>query len=73
MASAYSIIGQRQTTQLDPTGRPIDVMEITWQTIDGDVGSLRLPLDRYAPEVVRAEVEARIADMMEVRRLGREG
>jgi cbb3-type cytochrome oxidase cytochrome c subunit len=69
----YRIVGQRQTTQLNATGRPFDVMEVTFQTASGAVRSLRIPVERYTPEVVRAEVEAVVVDLETIAALGVEG
>lgn len=57
MADMWVVTSQRQTTDLDPSGRFADVMEITFRTQAGTTGSIRVPLDRYTPENVRSIID----------------
>lgn len=69
MAADYTIVAQNQTTDLTPDGRFVDVVQITFQTKDGDSGTVRVPLAEHTPENVAQLVGARAAAMIAIRRL----
>ena len=47
MAALYTVTGQRPTTVLGIGGHFQDVVEITFQTLSGDVGTLRVNANDY--------------------------
>lgn len=47
MAADFSVVDQRQTSELGAGGRFRDVMEVIAQTRTGVVFSVRVPLDQY--------------------------
>ncbi|HEY5985057.1 MAG TPA: hypothetical protein VIV12_01555 [Streptosporangiaceae bacterium] len=69
MAADYTIVAQSQTTDLTPDGRFVDVVEVTFQTKDGDTGKVRVPLSDHTAENVAQVVGDRAAAMIAVRRL----
>lgn len=69
MAADYTIIDQRQTTSLSPAGRFIDVVEVTFQTRDGDVGTVTVPLGEHTAENIRQVVGARAAAFIAIHNL----
>lgn len=66
MADSWSITGQRQTTDLGPDGRFVDVWEITYQTTSGRSGSVRVPKAQYTADRVRQLVDAEVAEILAV-------
>ncbi len=58
MADRWTVTAQRQTQDRGPGGRLQDVMEVTFSTLAGTEGTVRVPLDVYDPEVVRQMVDA---------------
>lgn len=68
MADMWHILpqGQRQSTQLAPTGVGFaDVWEITFQVdsgpATGTIGTVRVPVDLYTPDNVRDTINAQVA------------
>lgn len=52
MAKDWSVVDQRQTSELGAGGRFRDVMEIVAQTRTGVTFSVRVPVDQYDPDNV---------------------
>ncbi len=69
MAKDYTILVQSQTTDLTPDGRFIDVIAVTFQTKDGDTGTVRVPVSEHTAENVAQVVGDRAAQMIAVRKL----
>lgn len=70
MADMWHILpqGQRQSTQLAPTGVGFsDVWEITFQVdtgpAQGTIGTVRIPVDLYTPDNVRATIGDAVAKL----------
>lgn len=62
MADTYAITNQRQTTAV--VGNQFqDVMEVTFQTSRGEVGSVRIPLAQYNAAAVNTAIAARVTAM----------
>ncbi len=69
----YGITGQHQTSWLDPSGRFIDGVEVSF-TIPGHGGqSVRVPLDQYNADRVKALIEERVAHVSAIAQLGNAG
>ncbi len=69
MADTWQVVSQRQTSDITPDGRFIEVMEVVVQLVSGTTITERIPIDQYTPEVVGQRVEARVADVIEVENL----
>lgn len=69
MAANWTIDSQRQTSELSPSGRFQEVMEITFTTRTGTHGQVRIPLNLYNAEYVRQVVDQRVDNMMEIENL----
>lgn len=65
MADTYSITNQRQTTAV-VGNQFVPVMEVTFQTVRGEVGSVTLPLAQYSKDAVNTAIVARVAAMDDV-------
>lgn len=52
----WRVTGQVERTQIDPTGRPVQGMTVTFQTGSGTTGSVWLPLPLYTPDNVRKAI-----------------
>lgn len=63
MADAWKVTNQRQTTALSSGGTFQDVMEVTFQTTSGTVGSVRIPVNQYSPDAVKTAIDARVAQI----------
>lgn len=55
-APTWHVIGQVERTQIDPTGRPVQGMTVSFQTGSGTQGSVFLPLPLYTPDNVRKAI-----------------
>lgn len=60
MAAGWSVTAQRQTTDLSPDGRFVDVIEVTFLTDGGTAGTVRVPERQYSPERVRELIQQRV-------------
>ncbi len=69
MAQGWQIVAQRQTTDLTPDGRFVDIMEITAETTEGVTFTLKVPLSAYTPESVAQQASARAAQISAVHNL----
>jgi len=69
MAREWSIVAQRQTTDLTPDGRFVDIMEVTFETQEGVTGTVKLPLSSYSPDNVAQLVSSRAAQISAVHNL----
>lgn len=69
MAADWSIVAQRQTTDLTPDGRFVDIMEVTAETKEGTVFTLKINLRDYNPDTVAQLVSARAAQISAVHNL----
>ncbi len=69
MADNWQVVSQRQTSDITPDGRFIEVMEVVVQLVSGTTITERIPLDQYTPEVAQQRIEARVADVLAVENL----
>jgi len=70
MAQLYTVTGQRRTSALDNSGHFIDVVEITFTTPSGDVGTLRVNANDYMNlDSVRGKLEELAQQMENIRNL----
>ena len=65
MADTWSVVSQRQSSDITPDGRFIEVMEVVVETITGTTITERIPLAQYEPDLVAARIEARVARLLE--------
>lgn len=65
MADNWTVTNQRQTTTM-VAGTFQDAMEVTFQTTDGNTGSVTVPLTSFTPDIVRNAIEARVQSMADV-------
>ncbi len=56
MAEKYTVIDQRQTSELTPSGSFRDVFEVTFQDNYGHQGKVSIPKAGYSPEAVNAAI-----------------
>ncbi len=54
MAERYHVVSQEQGTEIAANGRVIDVMRVSFVTLDGTPASVTVPLSQYAADVVNA-------------------
>lgn len=59
MAAQYRVINQKPTIDITPFGEFVDVIEVTAETPTGAVFTIRVPVSRYEPDGVAAQ----LADM----------
>ena len=69
MADTWQVVSQRQTSDITPDGRFIEVMEVVVQLDSGTTITERIPIEQYTPEVVQGRIEARVGDVIEVENL----
>lgn len=69
MADTYHITNQKQSTALAPGGSFQDVMNVTFETASGTVGTVKIPLTQYSADAVKAAVEARVSEIDKVNAL----
>lgn len=60
MAQDWQVVAQRQTTDLAPDGRFVDVVEVTFTTQSGTAGTVRVAEQDYTPDRVRELIQARV-------------
>lgn len=59
--TGWKVTGQQQTTGLDESGRATQGVTVSYLTASGVSGSVFVPLTRYTPENVKAEIMDRVA------------
>lgn len=69
MAKDWTILAQRQTTDLTPDGRFLDVMEVTAETPEKVAFKVQVPVSSYSPETVAQVLDARAAKIRAVHQL----
>lgn len=67
---AYTVLSQRQTTVIDVSGNLTQVMEVTFQTTDGVVAHVDIPVSQYNVANVQAAIQAYEANITAVHQLG---
>jgi len=68
--AGYKVISQNQTVELRGDGRFIDVMEVTFETESGSTGTVKVPVQGYSAETVRAAVQPLADHMTEIDSIG---
>lgn len=69
MADNFTVTSQRQTQQLTPDGRFVDVIEVNFQIPSGNTGTVSIPVANYAPDYVKQVIEERANKMIAVEQL----
>lgn len=69
MADNYTVTSQTQTVQLTPQGTFRDVMEVTFDVPGVGSGTVRVPLDLYNADTVKAAIEQQVEHMTNVANL----
>jgi hypothetical protein len=69
MPQGWHVVQQRQTTDLTPDGRFVDIMEITVETVELVTFTLKVPISSYSPETVAQLASARAAQISAVHNL----
>ena len=69
MASDYTIVNQREVPDITLDGRFHRFIEVTFQTPEGHVGSVKIPEERYTAEYVDAQVAEQAATMRAIAQL----
>lgn len=58
---SWTVQGQMEQTVIGPSGRPLDVMVVTFVLSDGTVGSVQVPVAAYTIANVQAAIAERAA------------
>lgn len=66
----FQIVGQVQTSRANPAGGYQEVWQITFQTPQGEVGNVYVPIAGYNAANAAAQIVDLIATMDSVRSLG---
>ncbi|KKN00276.1 hypothetical protein LCGC14_1139370 [marine sediment metagenome] len=69
MADTWRVVSQRQTSDITPDGRFVDIMEVSVETVTGTTITVRIPTDQYSADAARAMIESRVADVLAVEEL----
>lgn len=65
MADNYKVTSQRQTQKMiGSTLQP--AMDVTFETLDGTVGSVSVPVAQYSADNVHKAIEARVSEIEKV-------
>lgn len=62
-SSGWQVTSQVETSQVNGAGQVVNGVQVGFVTGHGVHGSVFVPLDTYRPDVVRAQVAARAADL----------
>jgi hypothetical protein len=68
MAETWKVTAQRQTSMV-VAGAFVPAMEVTFETTDGDTGSVLIPVTQYDADAVKLAIDARVAAIAQVRAL----
>lgn len=64
MPNGYTITSQGQTQELGPSGNLVDMVQVTAVSVPEEYEiSVRVPLQAGWPDVARAQIEQRLAEM----------
>lgn len=61
MGANWRVTDIRQTTDVTPSGRFLDVYEVTAETAGGVEFRVKIPVASYSPEVLKSAVESEAA------------
>lgn len=62
----WTVTGQSEQTIIDPSGRAVNVMQVSFQLPDGTAGTVNVPLAGYTVDNVRAAIAAKAATLAAV-------
>jgi hypothetical protein len=68
--AGWKVISQNQTVELRGDGRFVDVFEVTFETETGSTGTVKIPVQGYTAETVRAAVQPLADHMAEIDSIG---
>jgi hypothetical protein len=66
----YTVLSQQQTEELTPYGRFVDVVRVNFQTPNGHIGTVRIPLAQFTPGYVDNVIQAQVQQFEAVHQLG---
>lgn len=66
MASTWRVVNQRQYEELTGAGTFVPVIEVTFETTNGVVGSVKIPERQYTEDNVRQVIDAKAKVMLAV-------
>lgn len=69
MAGKWSVVSQRQSQNLTPSGTFESVVTVTFQLTSGTIGSVIIPSRLYTPEYVQQVVDAQATTMATIENL----
>ena len=70
MAEGYTVTGQRPTTIINPAGKVIPVIEVSFDTVpEGIPGKVDVPQAGYNVKTAQAAIEAQVATLKGVHAL----
>jgi hypothetical protein len=69
MADIFRVIGQREIPDITPTGAFHRFIEVTFETADGHIGTVRIPEEKYKVDYVREQVAMKAATMTTIANL----
>lgn len=67
---SYTITGQHQTSWLNPSGSFVDGVEVSFSVPGHGGQSVKVPLDMYNADTVKALIEERVAHITAIAQLG---
>lgn len=62
-STGWKVVGQTETMGLDPLGKAVDGIRVTFQTTRGITGTVFVPKDRYTPDNVTAAIKAAVGTL----------
>lgn len=68
MAETWKVVSQRETSMVQ-AGSFVKAQEVTFETSDGDTGTVTVPLNQYTADAVAQAITERVATMQQVRGL----
>lgn len=66
---AWKVTGQQETNRTSTTGQFVSGMLVSFQTDSGHAGSVFVPDSQYKPDIVKAMIAARVAQLDSVQSL----
>lgn len=68
MADQWTVQNQQETSTV-VAGTFVPAIKVTFETIDGDTGSVTIPQTQYSTDTVRAAIDQRVETMRAVKAL----
>lgn len=69
MADKYTILSQRETTDMQPGMGWRDVVLVTFQSAGGSIGTVKIPVAKYTAEYVHDQIEPYAEELDKVSQL----